>query len=155
MVLRPHFKILKESKELIEKIVEKFGTNPFFTLEKGIIPQEIFHSSLCIISDWSGISMEYAFTFERPVIFIDTPKKILNPNYDDITLEPIEISIRNNIGHVISLDNLKQIPNLIRTSGDMEINDKIKAIRSRTVYNIGKSASVGAKYIQKLNDGFE
>ena len=47
-----------------------------------------------MISDWSGISMEYAFTFERSVIFIDVPKKILNPNADDLPLEPIEISIR-------------------------------------------------------------
>ncbi len=155
VVLRPHFKILEESKVLIEKIVKKFGTNPSFYLEKNIIPKDIFFSSLCMISDWSGISLEYAFTFERSVIFIDVPKKNLNPNFKDISLEPIEISIRYGIGHVISPENLKQIPKLIRTSEDIEISKKIKLIRSKTVYNIGKSASIGAKYIKKLNDEIE
>ena len=155
VVLRPHFKILKESKSLIEKIILKFGTNPSFLLEKGIIPKDIFHSSRCMISDWSGISLEYAFTFKRPVIFIDVPKKILNPNYDDISLEPIEISIRHNLGHVISPKNLEQIPSLIRSSDNIEINKKIETILSTTVYNIGKSASIGAKYIQRLNEEFE
>ena len=155
VVLRPHFKILKESKSLIEKIILKFGTNPSFLLEKGIIPKDIFHSSRCMISDWSGISLEYAFTFKRPVIFIDVPKKILNPNYNDISLEPIEISIRHNLGHVISPKNLEQIPSLIRSSDNIEINKKIETILSTTVYNIGKSASIGAKYIQRLNEEFE
>jgi len=155
VVLRPHFKILKESKSLIKKIILKFGTNPSFLLEKGIIPKDIFHSSRCMISDWSGISLEYAFTFKRPVIFIDVPKKILNPNYDDISLEPIEISIRHNLGHVISPKNLEQIPSLIRSSDNIEISKKIETILSTTVYNIGKSASIGAKYIQRLNEEFE
>jgi len=106
-----------------------------------------------VFSEWSGISLEYAFTFERPVIFIDVPKKILNLNSEDIFLEPIEISIRNKIGHVVSPHNLEKIPSLIMSSNenDKKIHDLIKVIRSKTVYNIGESAMVGAKYIQKLN----
>ena len=32
------------------------------------------------------------------------------------------------------------------------INEQIKDVRSQTVYNIGKSAKIGAEYIQQLND---
>jgi hypothetical protein len=150
--LRPHFKILKESKNLIEEIIKEFGNNPNFSLEKGIIPSDIFNSSLCMISDWSGISLEYAFTFERPVIFIDVPKKILNPNSGNISLEPIEISIRHKVGHVIHPTKIEEIPNLIISLNKNEKNSKkIRDIRSKTVYNIGKSSLVGAEYIQQLN----
>jgi len=154
VLLRPHFKILKKSEKLIETISKKFKNNPNFILEKGIIPSDLFHSSMCMISDWSGVSLEYAFTFERPVIFIDVPKKILNPNSSDISLEPIEISIREKIGHVISPRNLEKIPNLITSSdeNDKVISEQIKVIRSKTVYNISNSAKVGAQYIQKLNE---
>ena len=152
VLLRPHFKILKESRELIKTINEKFGKNPNFILENGIIPSELFQSSTCMISDWSGISLEYAFTFERPVIFIDVPKKILNPNSEKISLEPIEISIRYEIGHVVSPNNLEEIPNLITSLNKNEKNsEKIRDIRSKTVYNIGESATIGAEYIQQLN----
>ena len=105
-----------------------------------------------MISDWSGISFEYAFTFERSVIFIDVPKKILNPNSGKISLEPIEISNRHKIGHVILPTRIKEIPNLIITLNEDEKNDeRIRDIRSKTVYNLGKSAKIGAEYIQKLN----
>jgi len=46
---------------------------------------------------------------------------------------------------------LEQIPSLIRSSDNFEVNKKIRLIRPTAVYNIGKSASIGAKYIQKLN----
>ena len=152
VLLRPHFKILKESKELIKIINEKFGKNSNFILEDGVIPSELFQSSTCMISDWSGISLEYAFTFERPVIFIDVPKKILNPNSGNISLEPIEISIRHKVGYVIQPTKIEEISNLITSLNKNEKNsEKIRGIRSKTVYNIGKSALVGAEYIQQLN----
>jgi len=149
--LRPHFKILKESKNLIEEIIKEFGNNPNFSLEEGIIPSDIFNSSLCMISDWSGISLEYAFTFERPVFFIDVPKKILNINSNSISLEPIEISIRYDLGYVISVNDLEKIPSLITESND-QISKNINSIRNKTVYNIGKSSLVGAEYIKNLKD---
>jgi YidC/Oxa1 family membrane protein insertase len=103
-----------------------------------------------MISDWSGISLEYAFTFERPPIFIDVPKKILNNNSDKIFLEPIENSIRHEVGHVILPTNIKEIPNIIESLKNHEYTEKIKEIRSKTVYNIGKSSKIGAEYIQQL-----
>ena len=155
VMLRPHLRTLRDSTKLIDSINEKFKKNPNFILEKGDIPFDSYHNSKCMISDWSGISLEYAFIFERPVIFIDVPKKVLNPNSSDISLEPIEISIRKKIGHVVLPDNLEEIPLIIK---DLEknaqiFNKQIKEILSMTVYNIGESAKIGAKYIQQINVG--
>ena len=152
VLLRPHFKILKESKNLIETINKNFGKNPDFIFEKGVIPSELFQSSTCMISDWSGISLEYAFTFERSVIFIDVQRKILNPNSKKISVEPIEISIRHKVGHVINPSKIEEIPNLITSLNKSKKNsEKIRDICSKTIYNIGKSSTVGAEYIQQLN----
>tara|TARA_B110000495_G_C22895896_1_gene522664 strand:+ start:60 stop:815 length:756 start_codon:yes stop_codon:yes gene_type:complete len=151
VLLRPHFRIFRDSVELIKTIKKRFGENPNFILEEGVIPPEKFHNSVSLISDWSGISLEYAFVFERSVIFIDVAKKILNPNAADILLEPIEISIRNKIGNVVSPDKLEEIPEIIKKSNqDDERKKQIKKIRSDTVYNIGKSAKIGADIIEKL-----
>ena len=152
VMLRPHLRTLRDSTKLIDLIKEKFEKNPDFLLEKGDIPYDSYHDSRCMISDWSGISLEYAFIFERPVIFIDVPKKVLNPNSSDISLEPIEISIRRKIGHVVSPTSLEEIPLIIKGSEEnaQTFNKQIKEIRSNTVYNIGESAKTGAKYIQQL-----
>ena len=152
VLLRPHFRILRDSKELVDSIKDKFGKNPNFIFEDGVIPSEYFHNSICMISDWSGISIEYAFTFECSVIFIDVPKKILNPDVNNLSLEPIEISLRNKIGHVVSPENIENIPAIIKNfEGDIpNFSQYIKEIRTNIVFNVGNSAQVGAKYIQNL-----
>ena len=154
VMVRPHLRTLRDSTELIDSIKEKFAKNPNFTLETGVIKFDSLNNSTCMISDWSGISLEYAFTFERPVIFIDVPKKILNPNWSDITLEPIETSIRDKIGHVVSPNNLEEILELIRIldKNTHDISKIIKEMREKTVYNIGGSAKIGAQYIRQLCD---
>tara|TARA_B100001142_G_C14272599_1_gene631502 strand:- start:16 stop:1173 length:1158 start_codon:yes stop_codon:yes gene_type:complete len=153
VVLRPHFKILRDSADLINLIENKFSNNPNFILEKGVIPTNLFHNSICLISDWSGISFEYAFTFERPAIFIDVPKKILNPNSNNLTNQPIEISLRNQIGYVISPNNLESLTDILNKIEDNDLySKKIQEIRSQTVYNIGESAKIGTNYIVKLLD---
>ena len=152
VLLRPHFRILRDSKKLIDSIKDKFGKNPNFIFEDDVIPSKYFHNSICMISDWSGISMEYAFTCECSVIFIDVPKKILNPDANDLSLEPIEISLRNKIGHIVSPENIENIPTIIKNfENDIpNFSQQIKEIRANIVFNIGNSAPVGAKYIQNL-----
>jgi len=151
VMLRPHFKTIKDSGNLIDLIKEKFGKNPNFVLETGVIPTNLFHNSMCLISDWSGISFEYAFTFERPVIFIDVPKKVLNLNSDNISTKPMEISIRNEIGSIVSPNNLESIIDILKTIQENDLTSKkIQQIRSETVFNIGKSAKTGASYIVQL-----
>ena len=152
VLLRPHFRTLRDSKELIDSIKNKFEKNPSFIFEDGVIPPEYFHNSICMISDWSGISMEYAFTFERSVIFIDVPKKILNPDADDLPLEPIEISIRKKIGHIVSTNNIREIPNIINNlnNNTEDFKKQLKLIRQNTVFNISTSSKIGANYIEKL-----
>ena len=157
VMLRPHIRTLRDSTELIDSIKKKFGQNPNFVLETGVIKFDSLNNSTCMISDWSGISLEYAFTFGRPVIFIDVPKKILNPNWSDIQLEPIETSIRDKIGHIVSPNNLEEILDLIRIldKNTQNISGLIKEIRQKTVYNIGGSAKVGAEYIRQLHNQSE
>jgi len=151
VMLRPHFRIFKDSKKLINSIIENFGNHPNFILEKGVIPSDKFHNSKCLITDWSGISLEYAFTFERPVVFIDTPKKTLNPDSGDITMNPIEISIREKIGHVVPTNSLEKIPEIIKNLENENLMSKqIRKIRSETVYNIGNSAKIGSDVIEQI-----
>ena len=67
-----------------------------------------------MITDWSGISIEYALITKRPVIFINTPKKINNKFFNDIKSEPIEIKIREKIGIVIEESDLLNIDNYLK-----------------------------------------
>ena len=150
VLLRPHFRIFQETPELINKIKKTFEDHKNFRLEDGIISKEDFHSSKYLISDWSGISMEYAFVFERPVIYIDVPQKIMNDEMEKISIIPLEVSIREKIGYVINPKKLNDIPKILTEVDDKSRTEEIRQIRSETVFNIGTSAKVGSEYIIKI-----
>ena len=149
VILRPHPMTLRKSEKLIEEIRKRFENNPNFTLEIETKNSDSFFICDCMISDWSGVAIEYAFSLEKPVLYIDVPQKIFNPNFDEIGIVPMEDRIRNQIGEIVSPQQLSNIPlsieNLFKKSE--EIKKTIQKIRNETVFNIGNSGNVGAKYI--------
>ena len=62
-----------------------------------------------MISDWSGVAIEYSVVFKKPVLFIDTFPKIKNKDYKQLEIEPLEKKIRNQIGKILSPNNLENI----------------------------------------------
>ena len=152
VTVRPHPMTIKNSPEIIKQIKEKFEENPDFILDTNTSSFDQLFSSYALITDWSGIAHEYAFVCERPVIFVDTPKKANNKEYEKIHLVPFEISIRDKIGELISIQNLESIPERIEfLYGHVtEFKSKIEKIRNDAVFNIGKSGQVAADEIIRI-----
>lgn len=152
VVIRPHPVTMKKASLAIKMLKEKFSTNFKVEFETDIRSIDSFYSSYCMISDWSGVALEYAFALERPVIFIDVPNKIRNPDYKDIPCDPLEIKIRHEIGEVVSPDCLHEIPQKIEQFYENidSFRKKIEGIRSKTVFNIGNSGVVAAKAIVQI-----
>ena len=69
----------------------------------------LYRSDL-LISDWSGMAIEYALGLEKPVLFIDVPPRVRNPDYEELGIDPIERFIRSEIGAVVSPDDLQEVP---------------------------------------------
>jgi len=149
VILRPHPMTYKKSQKIIKKIEKKFQNNRHFELEQDIRNSNSFFLSDCMISDWSGAAIEYAFAFEKPVLYIDIPKKVNNPDYKNLEIIPIEEKIRTQIGAIISpleLSNLSSKIESLCLNNDQN-KKKIEAIREETVFNVGKSEKYGAKYL--------
>ena len=152
VTFRPHLVTQKKSKKKINEIIEKFSDNESFLLEQNILNFDSFLFSDIMITDWSGAALEFAFAFEKPVLFIDMPKKINNPEYEKTHKVPIEVSIREKIGKIILPTELELIPNEIEIlyKQTKELRDKITKIRNELIFNIGESEKYGAKEIIKL-----
>ena len=152
VTVRPHPMTVKKSSKLIKQIKEKFEKNPDFLLDTNTSSFDQLFSSYALITDWSGIGFEYAFVCERPVIYVDVPKKVYNKEYEKIGLEPFEISIRDKIGEIVSTQKIETIPERIEFLYD-HINDfqnKIQKIRNDAIFNIGKSGKVMANEIIRI-----
>ena len=152
VTVRPHPMTIKKSPKLIKQIKEKFEKNPDFLLDTNTSSFDQLFSSYALITDWSGIGHEYAFVCERPVIYVDVPKKAYNKEYEKIGLEPFEISIRDKIGEIVSIQNIETIPERIEFLYG-HINDfqnKIQKIRNDAIFNIGESGKVMANEIIRI-----
>jgi YidC/Oxa1 family membrane protein insertase len=152
VTVRPHPMTVKKSPKIIKQILEKFEKNPDFLLDTNTSSFEQLFSSYALITDWSGIGYEYAFVCERPVIYVDVPKKAHNKEYEKIGLVPFEISIRNQIGEIIALQNIETIPERIEFlySNDNNFENKIQKIRNDSIFNIGESGKVTANEIIRI-----
>jgi YidC/Oxa1 family membrane protein insertase len=149
VVYRPHPMTVRHRRKLLAELNLCFEGNGDFSYETQVGSQESLHSSDIMISDWSGTAIEYAFGLERPVIFIDLPRKINNSEYEEISIEPFEVTIRSKIGSVIPTSRLEDIPKHIEAlcSNPDSFKQEIRKIRSENVYNVGTSGAVGAAYI--------
>lgn len=97
-----------------------------------------------MITDWSGIAYEYAYTTCKPVLFIDTPMKIMNPEYKKIGIEPLNIWMRYEIGRVLKLDEIDKTADTAAKmlAASDTYKDSIDRFVKEYVYNLGSSASV-------------
>jgi YidC/Oxa1 family membrane protein insertase len=155
VILRPHPVTIKKSNKVIQKIEKEFKGNLNFKLETDIRNKESWFLCDCMISDLSGAAIEYSFAFEKPILYIVTPEKIVQEN--QIGLVSLEEKIRPQIGEILSLSQLSLIPSKINQLllSENKFKDKIQKIREETVFNVGNSSEQGAKYLVELKKSLE
>ena len=149
VIMRPHPVTLEKSPEVLDGLNANFGHRENYVIANDISKYESIFESDLLISDWSGFVYEYAFGTERPILFIDVPQKIVNKRYKEVKIDPIDVSIRDKIGTVISpyeLDKLDAAIGTLLSNKDNFVKEIEKA-RDQYIYNFGTSSESGAKYI--------
>ena len=144
LTMRPHPQTMIFAKKQIGEIIEKFGGHLLFELEDNVAGEKSLHDSDLMISDWSGAALDYALGLKKPVLFIDVPKKVNDPNYRKLEIEPLECKIRDKIGIVVS-----------PSCTELPIEECLRLDNSQInldnfVYNTGTSNAVGAQAILEM-----
>ena len=152
LILRPHHETIKRSPQLIDEIENKYSHLETFRLVREMGDAESLLQSDLLICDWSGTAIEYAFGLEKPVIFIDIPPRVRNPNWREIQSEPLEMSIREKVGRVICPSKLDELPSSISQllNEDQISSSLIKSLREEFIYNSSDSEIIGREEIKKL-----
>ena len=152
LILRPHHETIKRSPQLIDEIENKYSHLETFRLVREMGDSESLLQSDLLICDWSGTAIEYAFGLEKPVIFIDIPPRVRNPNWREIQSEPLEMSIREKVGRVICPSKLDELPSSISQllNEDQVSSSLIKSLREEFIYNLSDSEIIGREEIKKL-----
>ena len=151
ITVRPHPEYVKRYKAKMQAIVDRFAdrVGEGLSFELDFSKNKSVYSSDLLITDWSGIALEYCFATKRPALFVNTQIKCMNPNWEKIGCTPTEISLRDVVGISVDKDQLSDCGAIVRSL--FERSDEYEAVIDKTLhehlYNIGHAGEVGAKYI--------
>ena len=94
----------------------------------------------CLITDSSGIAIEFVLLFKRPTLYFEDIDKIHNTEFDNFKdLITIEKNVKNTFGYTFKPENIKDLNTLISkslvefTNKDIEIKNFIE----KNFYNYG------------------
>ena len=149
IIVRPHPQHVRYRLDILKQLKEKYASKENIEFQLDFSATDTVWKADLLITDWSDISSEYAYCTHNPVLFIDTPMKIMNPDYDKIDVIPNIIDIREVFGRSISPKELDKAPELINyllKNRDIFANN-IEEYAEKELYNVGNSAEVAGKYV--------
>ena len=152
IIVRPHPEYVKRFSPKLTQLQERFkdkeGENLVFEFD--FSSNVSVYSSDMLITDWSGIGIEFGFATLKPVIFVNTKIKMENENYANIGIEPQEVRLRNVLGKAIEKSEVKNIAEVANEMLTSDAHcDMVKKEREEYFYSLGSRGVNGAKYIIK------
>lgn len=154
VIVRPHYQTMKTTPELIEKLLLKYADHERFEYQDRMGESDSLFRSDILICDWSAMAIEYALGLEKPVLFIDLPRRVRNPDWQALEIEPLEAAFRKLAGDIVSPEHLDEIPQKIDAllQDQDSFRQRMEKLRSQMVFNIGNSIQAGAGEIARLAD---
>lgn len=151
IILRPHPQFVRHEESRLEYLRQKYhmDSRDDMELQTDFSSNSTIYEADLVITDWSSIAFEYSFATLKPSLFINTPMKIMNEDYEELGITPIDIELRNKVGRSVELESLKDLPKIIHellTSNEFS-RESLHKIREKYIYNIGSSGEKGADYI--------
>ena len=154
VIMRPHYQSNRLTPGVIKEIRSSFESNPDFEyIGQMGETQSLFRSDL-LVSDWSAMALEYSLGLEKPVLFIDVPRRIRNPDWQELGIEPMESAIRGMVGEIVAPKELGEVPEKIRglLSRQLEFTGQMRELRNQLVFRLGHSVPDGARELARISD---
>lgn len=149
VIVRPHPQHVRLQPQRMEQLKAAYANDDDIIIQTDFTESNTVFEANIMITDWSGIALEYAFATCKPVLFIDTTMKVMNAEYQKIDTIPINIWIRDEIGAVVKPDEMDRVPEVVADmfAKSEQFNQKISRLVGEYVYYLGNSAEIGANYI--------
>lgn len=72
IIVRPHPQSFTSEKELMDELMEKYPASDRLEWNRDVDNYEVLRRSDILISDFSGVTFDFAFVYDKPVIYTDT-----------------------------------------------------------------------------------
>lgn len=152
VIFRPHPEHLKRSKNIMNKIKKNF-LHKNFTFDVNDDNITSMEKASCLITDSSGIAIEYMIVLKRPVLYLDEFDKIHNQDFKDYSsLQTIDKKIKENFGYLFKKEDFHNIDKSInnaQTSFQKNIS-RLDSFARNEFFNYGKSKIFFSLNVKKL-----
>lgn len=151
IVVRPHPEYVKRYPARWQGLQKRYDHVPGDELcfEQNMSTSESVFTADVLVTDWSSIACDFSFAALKPTLFIDTPMKVCNPEWESLGITPTDITLRNQIGISMDPSDLSMldeaIAGMLRTADNW--NTAIREVRDGFIYHIGDSARYAGEYI--------
>jgi len=153
VTLRPHPSFFTYGDALVAPLIKEFCRQRGFFLENSLEESRALWTADFMVTDYSGFAMEFAFVRELPVLYVDVPPKVLNPDWRSLKLEPIEISVRDRIGLTVPPIVDEVLLGLKQLEGDSKSWIlRIQQERKSSWFNYGEFGDACAEELQRMLD---
>ena len=148
IIIRPHPQTFVSEKEMIEPLMKAYPESDKLIWDRNIDNFDTLNQSDILISDFSGVILDYALVFDRPVIFAET--SFDNGIYDSWWLKEREwiFETLDKIGIRLTSENMKNIKDLIEQGlTDTRLKEERDKARAESWAYMGKSVENIADYL--------
>ena len=151
ILIRSHPEYEKRNKKSFRDIEKLISAYPGIEIDRNPDIVDRLPTADILITDRSGIAIEYAVGTGRPVLFIETALKQTNPDWKELGIEPIENKLRPELGIVVLPAELEQLTAKIDELQAMKTGfaEKMKELKKNVFYNSASSYEQGLAFVQK------
>ena len=152
VIFRPHPEHYKRSKKILQKI-QKYSSNKNFEFDDKNENLTSMEKAKCLITDNSGIAIEYIAILKRPILYLDEFDKIHNNEFNDYSnLKTIDYKIKENFGYSFEKKDFSQIEKIIhRSIEDFKKNQPmIDSFINVNFFNFGKTKEHLTKILKEI-----
>ncbi|MBU3916711.1 CDP-glycerol glycerophosphotransferase family protein [bacterium] len=151
IILRPHPQSYISETDILEDLNNSLQDFKNLTWNRDVNGLDVMSRADILISDISGIIFDFAFLFYKPVITLKFAVEKGGTEANDLPHDAWELGILDVIGKQVSESDIPMIEKIITKLLSSSIQeDKIRALRNKSMYNFGSAASLAADHLIKL-----
>ena len=151
VMVRPHPEYTKRYRPRWEALQARYAdvSPDELYFEKDFTSNKTIFTSDILITDWSSVFCEFSFSTLKPCIFVDTPMKVNNPDWDKLGVDPTDITLRNRVGESFDPSDAKRIGETVEhmLASQGEWAQRIEGVRNELIFNLGHGGEAAGEYL--------
>lgn len=152
IVVRPHPEYVKRYRarwDALKARVAPYGAADEIVFEDDYSKPSSANIANILITDWSTISYDFSFSKLKPSVYINTPMKVNNPDWQELGMTPTDISLRDQTGVSFAPEDVAQVGPAVAQmlANPDEWSERILGIRKAFLFNEGRGGQAAGEYL--------